>query len=257
MNKETNSDENGDEIRSIARSAKILVCLSMGITTLSEISNHCHYTMPTVYRVLKALEKSGFARKDPLTKRHYVGPLIDKIHSFPQVTHQHLIACGIKEMQHIAETSGETVNLTVRLGIEYLPVYSIESKNDLRIHEEIKTLTPTFVGPTAKVLLSQSNDKEVEKLLKYIKLEKITENTITDKAVFLAKIKQAREQGYSISYGEKVIGAMGIAAPIKNYYLPASLSILGPEYRLRDRVPELVKELIKSANRISDNIAGD
>jgi DNA-binding IclR family transcriptional regulator len=212
--------------------------------------------MPTVYRLLKALEKSGFARKDPVTKKHYVGSLIDKIHSFPQVTHQHLIACGIKEMQQVAEISGETVNLTVRLGIEYLPVYSIESKNDLRIHEEIKMLTPIFVGPTAKVLLAQSSDKELEKLLKHIKLEKITENTITDKAMFLSKIQQAREQGYSISYGEKVPGALGIAAPIKNYYLPASLSILGPEYRLRDRIPELVKELIASANRISKNIDG-
>jgi DNA-binding IclR family transcriptional regulator len=96
------------------------------------------------------------------------------------------------------------------MGIEYLPVYSIESKNDLRIHEEIKTLTPIFVGPTARVLLSQSSDEEVEKLLKYIKLEKITENTITDKAVFFAKVKQAREQGYSIAYGEKVPGALGM-----------------------------------------------
>jgi DNA-binding IclR family transcriptional regulator len=251
VNKKTNSDE----IRSIARSAKILVCLSMGINTITEISNHCNYSMPTVYRLLRALEKSGFARKDPLTKRHYAGPLIDKIHSFPQVTHQHLIACSIKEMQQVAEVSGETVNLTVRLGIEYLPVYSIESKNDLRIHEEIKILTPIFVGPTAKVLLSQSSDEEVEKLLKYIKLEKITEYTITDKAVFLSQVKQTRKQGYSISYGEKVTGALGIAAPIKNYVVPASLSILGPEYRLRDRVPELVKELIASANRVSDNIA--
>ncbi len=245
------------EIRSIARSAKILVCLSMGINTLSEISNHCHYSMPTVYRLLRALEKSGFARKDPVTKKHYVGTLIDKIHSFPQVTHQQLIACSIEEMQRIAEISGETINLTVRLGIEYLPVYSIESKNDLRIHEEIKTLTPLFVGPTARVLLSQSSDKELEKLLKYIKLEKITENTIIDKTVFLLKIKEAREQGYSISYGEKVPGALGIAAPIKNYHLPASLSILGPEYRLRERVSEMVKELIASTNRISKNIAGD
>lgn len=253
MEKETNRDE----IRSIARSAKILVCLSMGINTLSEISDHCHYSMPTVYRLLKALEKSGFARKDPLTKKHYVGPLIDKVHSFPQVTHQHLIACSIKEMQRIAEISGETVNLTVRLGIEYLPVYSIESKNDLRIHEEIKTAVSNFVGPTARVLLSQSNDEELEKLLKHIKLEKITENTITDKAVFLAKIKQAREQGYTVAYGEKVVGALGIAVPIKNYHLPASLSILGPEYRLHDRVSEMVKELIASANRISKNIAGD
>jgi DNA-binding IclR family transcriptional regulator len=251
-----NKNADSDEIRSIARSAKILVCLSMGINTLSEISNNCDYSMPTVYRLLRALEKTGFARKDPLTKKHYTGPLIDKIHSFPQVTHQHLIACSIKEMQQVAVVSGETVNLTVRLGIEYLPVYSIESKNDLRIHEEIKTLTPIFVGPTAKVLLSQSSDEEIEKLLKYIKLEKITDNTITDKDVFFSKVKQARKQGYSIGYGEKVVGALGMAAPIKNYILPASLSILGPEYRLRDRVDELVKELVESANRISDNIAG-
>jgi DNA-binding IclR family transcriptional regulator len=246
--------DSDDEIRSVTRSAKILESLSMGKTTLTEIANYCHFTKPTVFRLLKALEIAGLARKDPFAKKHYLGYLIEKINTYSQITHKTLIMCAIEEMKRISDDSGETVNLGVRLGLSFMPLHEIHSKHGLRVVEQSIEAANIFVGSTAKVLLSQSDNDELLKIMEIIKLDKLTERTVTDKKRFLEQVLQARRQGYAVSYGEKLPEVLGIAAPIKNYYIPAALSILGPEYRLKEKVDSLVKELVDSANRISNNL---
>jgi hypothetical protein len=43
------------------------------------------------------------------------------------------------------------------------------------------------------------------------------------------------------------------SAPIKNYIYPAELSILGPESRMQPKLERLLKELVISVRRISEN----
>ena len=74
---------------------------------------------------------------------------------------------------------------------------------------------------------------------------------VTDKKILMKELKKVREQGYAISYGERIIGALGIAVPIRGYLFPVALSILGPEQRLKPKVKELLKEARESARRIS------
>jgi DNA-binding IclR family transcriptional regulator len=157
-------------------------------------------------------------------------------------------------MKRLSNISEETVALGLRFGISYLQIYEIPSKHDLRITETGRSI-PAFVGPAAKVLLSQSNDKELEKIMKVIKLEKMTENTITDKDVFLEQVREARSQGFALSYGERIPGAIGISAPILNYQLPSAMTILAFEYRVKPRIKELTGELLISTRRISKNLA--
>ena len=242
------------EISSISRSACILVCLSTGKNSITEIANHCGFSKPTVHRLLKAMEVPGMVRRDPVTRQYYLGHLIERIHSYPEVVHERLITCALDEMKRLSNISEETVALGLRFGISYLHLYEIPSKHDLRITESGRPM-PAFIGPAARVLLSQSSDKELEKIMKVIKLEKITENTITDKGVFLEQVKDARRQGYALSYGERIPGALGISAPILNYHLPAAMTILAFEYRIKSRVKELTTELIRSTSQISNNLA--
>jgi DNA-binding IclR family transcriptional regulator len=244
-----------DDIKSISRSANILECMSMGINRLSEIAAHCHYSKPTVHRLLKALEAAGLARQDPLNREYYLGTRLEKIHSYHHVTHECLITCSIEEMKQLSDYSEETVSIGIRSGVVYLQVHGIPSKHDLKVTEEsIKTL-PLFTGAPARALLSQLSDADLDKIMKILKFEKITDNTIIEKDLFLAQIKQARQRGYSISYGEKTPGVVCVAAPIFNYFVPAIIVVLGPEYRLQNRIEGLIQHTKESAGRISANVA--
>jgi DNA-binding IclR family transcriptional regulator len=68
------------------------------------------------------------------------------------------------------------------------------------------------------------------------------------------QIKQIRQKGYAITSNEMTVGAMSIAVPIKNYTLPATLYILGPENRLKPRTSEFIEALLNSSKRISYNV---
>jgi DNA-binding IclR family transcriptional regulator len=162
---------------------------------------------------------------------------------------------ALGEMQRLADFTEETVNLAVMLQLNYSIIHEVPSKHDLRIIEESKRLGPMYTGATAKVMLSQLSDAELQTTLRHIKFERFTEKTVTDKVVLLEQIKEIKRKGYCITYGERIKGAVCVAAPLKNYLCPASLSIVGPESRLKARVREVVEELKASADTISRDIA--
>lgn len=243
------------EIRSISRSALILECMCVGKHTLTEIAKYSNCGKSTAHRLLKALEVAGLVRQDNYTRCYYLGPLFDRVRLSNQIEHERLITCAFEEMNRLSNVSGESVSLGVCLGLVYVPVHEIPSKHDLRITQESTKTAIVFTGVAAKVLLSQSNDEELKKMIKVARLDKTIEKTIENEREFLEQIRQVRKQGYALNLGEKAPGVISMAAPIKNYYVPAAISIIGPEYRLKDKANALIPEIIESTNRISENIA--
>jgi DNA-binding IclR family transcriptional regulator len=110
-------------------------------------------------------------------------------------------------------------------------------------------------GASAKVLLSQLSDEKLENILKCLRIPRLTENTIIDKAVLTSQIKQIREKGYAVSLGEKMHGAFCISAPVHHYSLPSVLSIIGLDVRLQSKQKSVIRELKKAAGHISDNVS--
>jgi IclR family KDG regulon transcriptional repressor len=248
MEKETNS------VKSISRAADILFCLSNGINTVTDIAKKCELSKSTVHRLLKALKESHLATQDPINQQYHLGPLITRLSSNPQTNHNYLITCSIEEMNGLWNIVEETVTLNIMIGIQYVRLHEIPSKHDLRVIERYDPVGPIYVGATAKVLLSQLNDEELKAAIKHIRISCVTEHSVTDKKILLAQSRKIRQQGYAISYGERIAGALCISAPIKNYFWPAALSIVGPEIRLKPRVNELVREVTARSSRITNNI---
>jgi len=147
------------------------------------------------------------------------------------------------------------VNLGIMIQLHYKLLHEIPSKHDLRITAESKRLGPLYIGATAKVLLSQLEDEELKTTLKHIEFTYTTQNTVTDKNLLTEQIQEIRRQGYCVTYGERIPGAICVSAPIKNYLSPASLSMVGLENRLGPRIEEVIEELKASAGNISRDIA--
>lgn len=251
LNNLSNTDKKST---SIHRAANILICLSNGINTITDIAKSCKLSKSTVHRLLKILEESYLVTKDPINHRYYLGHLITQLALNPKTTHEYLITCAIEEMKRLSDVSEETVVLSIMVGMQYVWLHQIMSKHVLRVTADINTAVLLFVGATAKVLLSQLNDKELQVVMKNIKIERVTEHTVTDKNILIEQLKTIRQQGYAISYGERIVGAVGISAPIRNYVCPAALSIMVPQSRLEKRETDLITELKVSASRIPSNI---
>jgi IclR family transcriptional regulator, acetate operon repressor len=155
----------------------------------------------------------------------------------------------------LSDISGEMVTLGTMSGIQYIHLHEIQSKHDLRVNEEGRSIRPLFMGATTKVLLSQLDDRGLKIAIKNINITPVSANTVTDKGTLLAQVKEIKKRGYDISYGEAVVGAICLSAPIRGYPLPAALSIVGPESRLKPDATPILTELLASTDRISKNMA--
>lgn len=242
-------------IRSVFRAVNILVCLSNGMNSITEIANCCKLTKPTVYRLLQTLEELLMVIQDPINHRYYLGPLINRIASNPEVNHHYLINCALEELTHLWDFSGETVELNIMVGLQYIRLYEIQSKYELKVVAGPDPVGPVYVGAAAKVLLSQLDDEELGTALRNITISRVTEHSVIDKKELMAQAKEISRQGYAVSYGERIAGALCISAPIKNYFWPVALSLVGPVSRLEPRRDETLKEVMAGARHITDNIA--
>jgi DNA-binding IclR family transcriptional regulator len=256
----TRSSSNPDNDRimfnSIFRAVRILTCLSEGISNLTDIASHCQLSNSTVHRLLKTLEKTHLVMYTPFDHRYHLGPLVCQLSSNPRTAHEILITCAADEMKRLADISEETVSLDIVMGIESILLYQIQSKHKLKITDDVKSTTKLIpVGSTCKVLLSQFNDEELRLIIKNITWQSLVGNTGVNKDILVAELKRIKEQGYAISHGERITGALGISTPIKNYTQPAALSITGYDSRLLPKISGLIEELKTSTSRVSNSIA--
>jgi DNA-binding IclR family transcriptional regulator len=242
-------------VRSVYRAMDILTCLSSGTDTLTEITDCTNLNKPTVYRLLKTLEEVRMVTQDPITHHYYLGPLIQKIASNPGTNHHYLITCAMPELRQLWEATGETVELNIMIGLQYARIYEIPSRYELKVIAGPDPVGPIFVGATAKVLLSQLDNPELKAALKNIKISHVTEHSVTDRAELMAQAQEIRNQGYAISLGERIDGALCISVPVKNYFWPVALSIVGPEMRFSPRAEKTLKDLLLSAEQVTKNIA--
>jgi len=242
---------------SIAHAACVLTCLSNDVHALTDIARQCNLGKSTVHRVLKLLEQSHLAVQDTVSRRYFLGPLVTQLVSNPVTTHEYLIMYASELMKHLSQISEETIALDVMIGIQYFSLFEIPSKQDLKITQESRMGGSIYAGASVKALFSLLNDKQLKTAMDIINIARATERTVTNKELIQLQIKEIRQQGYVVSYGERNYGGMCISAPIPGYMLPVAISIVGPESRLQLRAKEIIEELKAGVPRISANLTGN
>lgn len=241
-------------VKSIDRAAIILHCISNGITTISDIAAHCHLGKSTVHRLLNALREAGLVMRDPVNRDYLFGDLLSRLVANPKVTHEYLVRAAEPEMRFLADYTKEGISLGVKSGMNYIGLSAIPSTHALRVVDDVNFHGDLYAGATGRVLLCQLGKVELRRVAQFFRAELAEENSRFNEARFLEDIERIREQGYAVSGGERVFGAVCLAVPVKYYHVPAALSIVGPESRLTPRTREYLDLLLAAANRIGQRI---
>ena len=79
--------------------------------------------------------------------------------------------------------------------------------------------------------------------------------TIKDENQLRREINKIRKKGFGTSFGETHTDAAGISVPVKGYFFPVVLSVMGPKVRFKPI--SILNELGETAIRISDNLLQD
>jgi IclR family transcriptional regulator, acetate operon repressor len=158
-------------------------------------------------------------------------------------------------LQELAAKSGETVFLVVLDRLAQRVTYAdiIDSANPVRYTVPTGTTRPLYVSSGGQMLLAYQEPAWIDTYIRSTRLEPLTAHTITDPKQLRDRLATIRREGFSISLGETVPGAAGIAAPIFNAdgSVTAGLLIGAPLDRFEQELPELKRLLREATTRIA------
>ena len=113
-------------VNAVSRSINILVALSNGKSTLSDIKNSLKLSASTTHRLLKTMGKL-LVVQDPVGHHYHLGPLLLKLASEPVKYHYLLISSALEEMNRLSALFSETVYLTIMIGTQIVRLHQILS----------------------------------------------------------------------------------------------------------------------------------
>src|SRR5690606_13701364 len=106
------------------------------------------------------------------------------------------------------------ISLNIIEGNQRRCIYNLPSRHELSALTFVGHTSPLYAGASAKVLLAYREPEFIESYLSSIELSEITDRTTNSKEELRKQLAEIRKQGHSITYGERVKGAVSISVPI-------------------------------------------
>lgn len=213
--------DNGDEI---------------GVT---ELSRRLKLHKNNVFRLLATLEARGYIEQNKATENYRLGLKCLQLGQayVQQIGFLHQAQAAL---QRLAERSNESSFVSMRKGMEVLPLDFVESKNTVRVASFLGGTLPLHCTAPGKVHLAFDSEEELKSGLPE-KLKRYTDQTIIDRPMLLKEIANIRGDGYAVDNGEFIEDLRCVAVPIRDYTrgLVGCVAVAGPAHRL---TPQKIEE---------------
>lgn len=199
-------------MRSLERALHLMAILqeaggSMGLTELGHASQ---LSKPTVLRMLLVLEKYGFVEKRQGRYRLGVATL-PLAHTY--ILGNELTRVALPVLQELAQTTGQTTSMFVRLGFTRVLVQRIEGLHPMRFVLPLGEKLPLHVG-AGKVLAAAMSEDDMRQMLDELGEIRLANGQPMSREALLAELERVRKQGYAVSLGERMLGIVAVAAPV-------------------------------------------
>jgi IclR family acetate operon transcriptional repressor len=201
--------------------------------TLSELMQATDLPKPTLHRTLALFEEAGFLSREPGGRAYIIGErlsrfALDVLRSDAAAAERRTI------LRRVVNEIAETCNLAVlhKGGLIYLD--RIEAHWPLRLHLPEGIALPLHACASGKLLLAYQSTVERQRLLELMPLERLTERTITDRAVLDSELDRIVNAGYAVDNEEYVLGVACVAIPVRNRHgeVIAAVAVQGATARL-------------------------
>ncbi|HEX5958264.1 MAG TPA: IclR family transcriptional regulator [Hyphomicrobiaceae bacterium] len=220
---------------------------------LPDIANKLGLPRQTVHRVLGQLRDNGLLLRDPVRERFSIGPRLIQL-SLSALGSNNPWAPVRSALQELVDEVGETCNIGVLDGLDYVYIDRIECQWPLRIHLEVGQRMAAHCIAGGKVLLAALEPQLRGRLLRSRKLVARTPRSITRISDLEAELEKVRERGFGTNDQENFDGIVSVAVPITDAHgrVVAALTMHGPIPRLTPQVcEEAVPRLRLAAERIA------
>jgi len=246
------SEAQRDAPTGVLNTVGILKCFTVATPLLSvtEIAEKVDLHKSSVSRILAALAAERFVEKEPLSGRYRLGTGIIAL-TAQMLSSFNIIDVARPIIRDLAETTGETANLTILNNEEVLIVDHAVGSSPIRVISPGSV--PAYCNSTGRVLLAFSDDDVVNRILAK-GMPSLTPRTETRKSRILEILREIRKSGFHTIIGEYLPELAGVSSPVfdRTEGCVAALSVSVPAFSLTDeRAAELTGHVRKAAWRIS------
>lgn len=241
-----------DGVQAIDRAISILNCFTVEVEELSigEIAAITKLPKPTVYRLLSAMRHHQWIEQDERSGLYRLGFRLYVLGAIVG-SQMDLRRSAIPVMQRLAKTTKETVNLNIVEGNERICIELVEGSHGIRNFVKLGTRNSLFYGASGRVLLAHLPENT-----KTAMLDQASADLSIDRDLLDREMKRIQQQGYAVTYSNRVQGACGISAPVfgHNGELLAGLTVSGPEERIRETEEQIIKAVLLETRELSERM---
>jgi IclR family transcriptional regulator, pca regulon regulatory protein len=225
--------------------------------TLAELAEATSITKSSAQRMVYTLERLGYVRKHPVTRRFQLAPRVMTI-GYNYLAADTLIDVANPFLSELTNITGETTCLTEPDDDVMVYVARFVCTKFVPIHMPIGSRIPMYCTASGRAYLSALPDSEALARLQAMERVAHTPHTLTDLDAITERLMQARRVGYAINREEWFIGDMTIAAPVLGSHgrPVAAVHVVAPTSRWTpgDAQERLAPAVIDCARGISSSI---
>lgn len=246
-------------VQSFARGLEVIRSFSASAPrqTLTEVAGRTGLTRAGARRILLTLQALGYVEGDgrlfSLTPR-----ILDL--GFAYLSSMPMWNVAEPVMEQLVEQVQESCSAAVLEGADIVYVLRVSTRKIMRNSLGIGSRLPAYCTSMGRMLLAGLPDEEVLSLLNASALEARTRHTLTEPDAVLARVQQARRQGWCLVNQELEEGLVSMAAPVVNRAgrVIAAINISGQVNRTSPRVMQetMLAPLREAARQISLRLTG-
>jgi DNA-binding IclR family transcriptional regulator len=199
--------------------------------TLGQICDAVQLTLPTTYRLLKALQHKDMVTWDPLSKRYSLGIGVMRLASLI-LNRDDLTQIVLPWLELLRGETRETVALHGVIDGQRVCLMEMVSALPIRMASGVGTAYPLYRGAAGKAMLAWMPPDRVSQILDTA--VEAQEITVRRREELHQELDGIRRVGFATSRGETVSSAAALAAPILNVQgdVVGAINITGPADRL-------------------------
>lgn len=226
--------------------------------TLSEIARRTGLSISSAQRITHTLTTLGYLEKDPAQKNYRIGPLVLTLaQSYMQSVD--LQRASQAPMQDLASAVEETVNVSVRSGLEIVYLLRIPSRKKVVVPNLwIGSTLPIQLTSMGRAIIAFLPTQEQDDITKQLEFPYETNTRTVTKETFHQDLAEIRTNGYSINDRDLRSDLLSIAAPLFNHEGKAvaalGVAVSANQYSVQ-KLQDLVKQpLLSAASTISRSL---
>jgi IclR family acetate operon transcriptional repressor len=239
-------------IASVDRALRLLLLVAQrSRVRLTEASEALGVAPSTAHRLLAMLVLHDLVRQED--RYAYVpGPALAAI-ARATISEMDLRVLARPIVEQLAAATGETVHVAVLEGRMVRYLEGVESTRALRLAARTGWTVPAHYVATGKALLAAMPWSQVERMLAGVRLEAMTDRSVTDLGVLARQLQRVRRLGYALFRGESEEGAASIAMAVRDLAgrVVAAINVAAPAVRMdRLRQDSMLAELRIAVGRL-------